>query len=80
MKLFSYQISTSVKRFRGSYKRKQVLDVFRNLNALILDYNSVKVLELPKLWKKLCLKGYGAIQNQKNVSADNYSQNIWKQP
>ena len=36
-----------------------------------------KVLELPKLSKKLSLKGPGASYKQKVIFQDNHSQNIW---
>ena len=61
LKVFQYEIWTSVKRSKKYYEVRQILAFGCNLVALILDYNCVKGLRATKIVKpikveEVCIK------------------------
>ena len=48
-----YQIPTSIKDQKSSYHERQISALFRNLAALILDYNCLKDLRVTKIVKQI---------------------------
>ena len=67
-KSFSAKFRPKWKDQRSTYHVRHILALFCNLIALILIKTVWKALELPKLSKKLSLKGSGASERQKMFS------------
>ena len=56
-KLFQYQILTSVKRSEKQLASKANLEVFCNLNALILSWNCVTGVRINKIVERIKFEG-----------------------
>ena len=72
LKLFWYQIWTSVKRSVKYLSSNRTFSTFCNLVALILNWNCLKSLKVTKMTRKLSLKWTEAIEQQKIVFWDNH--------
>ena len=57
LKLFQYQILTSVKRSEKQLASKANLEVFCNLNALILSWNCVTGVRINKIVERIKFEG-----------------------
>ena len=75
---FNTNIQSQQKDPKSSYKLRQILGLFCHLTALILRPNNLKGLRVTKIVKKkISWKGCEASWNEKIVSRDNNSENIW---
>ena len=59
---FNIKFRPQWKDRKSSYQQRQILALFYKLIALILGKTAWKALELPKLSKKLSLKGLGELE------------------
>ena len=61
---FNIKFRPQWKDRKSSYQQRQILALFYKLIALILGKTAWKALELPKLSKKLSLKGSGRVRSK----------------
>ena len=76
LKVFQYQISTTVKRSEKHLASKANFNTFLQLSCSNFRLNCVKRLKVTKILNEIKFEGSGTSYKQKPASRDNHLQNI----